>query len=298
MAGGDDLWIVGVVLVLAGSIGQNLGNNLMSLGHEQQRQLDSVKKVTEKADSEENKDNDATIAARADIESGVAKAEGEKMEDKEEEKGTWWFIGTVCFVVGSLSTFVAFGFGAQSLLAALESIQFVTNVIFAKTVHNEAVTVRMLLSTTAIVLGCVLVVVFSPHGDSTLTGEDVQRLLIKTPFIIWIVFSFIGWCCAEYTYLYYKKARLVEGRRLWKHSMIEPLCYCLASALVGALAVVGAKCLSMLIIYHPDVEFVKPTVYITLFVWLGLVFYWLRRLDYGFELYPPLFVIPVIQVSS
>ena len=51
---------------------------------------------------------------------------------------------------------------------------------------------------------------------------------------------------------------------------------------------VGAKCLSMLIQESAagNNEFAKPTVWITVVVWLCLVFYWLRRLDWGFELFP------------
>ena len=47
MAEAFPLWIVGVLLVILGSIGQNLGNNLMSLGHAQQRELDAKKEFEE-----------------------------------------------------------------------------------------------------------------------------------------------------------------------------------------------------------------------------------------------------------
>ena len=45
-----------------------------------------------------------------------------------------------------------------------------------------------------------------------------------------------------------------------------------------------------------DDEFKKPTVYVILVVWLMLVSYWLNRLNKGLELFPPLFIIPVMQV--
>jgi len=289
MAGDGNLWILGVVLVLAGSIMQNLGNNLMSLGHEQQRVIDAKKEAEEKlklageegksGDSGSGKGDGLTDPASADVEGGEV-----KKRDEGDGGGTWWFIGTVCFVIGSLSTFVAFGFGAQSLLAALESVQFVTNVIFAKTVHNEAISFKMLASTASIVLGCIFVVIFSTHSSKKLNGEDIQKLLINTPFVIWLAFSFVGWCSTEYTFRYYKRAR-EAGSSLWKHTFVEPLAFCLASAFVGALAVVGAKCIAMLII-GGDNEWGKGTLWVTLVTWLALVFYWLRRLDWGFELFP------------
>jgi hypothetical protein len=59
--------------------------------------------------------------------------------------------GTIFFIVGNLFTFGAFGFGAQSLLASLESIQFVSNLFFVRFVHKETVTIRMIVATLSII---------------------------------------------------------------------------------------------------------------------------------------------------
>ena len=66
--------------------------------------------------------------------------------------------------------FASFGFAAQSLLAALESVQFVSNVVFAYYIHGEKITRRICLSTLAIVVGNVLVVSFSSHNGDRLTA--------------------------------------------------------------------------------------------------------------------------------
>ena len=278
--------------MLAGSVGQNLGNNLMSLGHEQQRQLDAAKEEREAKEHAVDGEEGAIVSA----DEKKAGNDDEKDEGEEKEKGTWWFIGTVCFVTGSLSTFVAFGFAAQSLLAALESVQFLTQVVFNKTVHNEVITTRMLISTFLIVAGNTLVVLFSEHGSHLYDSGEIVELYKKTAFHIYLAFFAVGFVASEGTFRYYFQARQ-EGRRLWKHGMIEPLCYCTASALVGAFAVVNAKCLAMLIQVsaNGDNEFAKPPLWIILVTWIIFVAYWLRRLDYGFEIFPPLFVIPVVQ---
>ena len=94
------------------------------------------------------------------------------------------------------------GFAAQSLLAALGSIQFVSNVFFASAVlgekvrglnlsqrwqykylvhpilvytfqHAVQVTRRVLFATTCIVIGCVLLVSFGNHQSQTLTVSDM-----------------------------------------------------------------------------------------------------------------------------
>ena len=43
-----------------------------------------------------------------------------------------WVIGTTIFLSGSFLNFGSYAFAASNLLAPLESIQFVTNILFAK----------------------------------------------------------------------------------------------------------------------------------------------------------------------
>ena len=43
--GGEYDWIIGIVLMFVGAICTNLGNNLMSLGHLQQREIDVNEKI-------------------------------------------------------------------------------------------------------------------------------------------------------------------------------------------------------------------------------------------------------------
>jgi drug/metabolite transporter (DMT)-like permease len=56
-----------------------------------------------------------------------------------------------------------FGYAAQSLLAALGSVQFVTNVFFAYVLLNEVVTRRIVLATIFIMAGNVFLVAFGNH---------------------------------------------------------------------------------------------------------------------------------------
>lgn len=63
-----------------------------------------------------------------------------------------WIIGLVMFIVGNCLNFASFAFAAQSLLASLGAIQFVSNVIFARFVLGERITWRILLATGLIVV--------------------------------------------------------------------------------------------------------------------------------------------------
>ena len=62
----------------------------------------------------------------------------------------------------------------------------------------------------------------------------------------------------------------------------------------------NSKCLSMLIqVTSRGIvnEFERPHVWWILVTWIILVAYWLRRLDVGLAMFPPLFIIPVMQVT-
>lgn len=304
------LWIVGVVLVILGSLGQNFGNNLVSYSHnlknkEQHAQIHRKMSFEE----ERKKARESGLPETVDEEvSGVSvKSELDRIDRAEKDSiapdrhGALWFTGTTVFVTGSLLTFAAFGFAAQSLVASLESVQFISNVIFAKYVHGEVITPRMGLATLSIVAGNVLVVLFSTHTAAVLDSTDMIRLyLYNDAFIGYVVGSFVIWGASEVLFKRYHDERIQHNKRFWMHSTVEPMAYVMSSAIIGAVAVLNAKCLSMLIqvsIRGIVDEFVMAPLWIILTVWIGFVAYWLRRLDKGLELFPPMFFIPVIQVA-
>jgi Magnesium transporter NIPA len=289
------LWVLGVVLIIFGSVGNNLGNNLVSLAHKvrKDRELD----ISAIDDCEGVKElPQATILEKTESAEGV-----QVMVEERPKKREWSLraIGTFIFVFGNLFTFAAFGFGAQSLLASLESVQFVSNIVFAKYVHKERITVRMILATASIVLGNILVVIFSDHTVRLYTSGDMIYLFRNnTDYHSYLAVAGFLWVASHVTYTQYHKIRMKERRLLYRHSFIEPLAFTVSSAIIGTQAVLLSKCMSMLIQVSAmgDNEFRKPTIYVVLVGWLVLVSYWVRRLDLGLSLYPPLFVIPAMQV--
>lgn len=318
------LWVVGVVLVLLGSLGQNLGNNLVSLAHshknEESKKISSDAQLSDSTSAKLANLNALAEVKSLDIEKGdtttsspspstkSSKDQIERIDQAEkgsivaaEKHSTLWYIGTTFFVLGSLLTFAAFGFAAQSLLASLESIQFVSNVLFAKYVHGESITWKMCIATVSIVAGNSLVVVFSTHTAAILDSREIIRLyLTNQPFLGYVIGSFIIWVAAEYTFVTYNHGRMVLNVRYWKHGVVEPIAYVTSSAIIGAVAVLNAKCMSMLIqisVRGIVNEFTLAPLWVILGTWILFVAYWLRRLDKGLELFPPLFFIPVIQVA-
>lgn len=296
-------WVLGVVLIILGSLGNNFGNNLVSLGHKQNKIMDESQIKSGKDDAKKLEEGNANEAGSNELTTGpsdVAKVEAAHKE--EEEKGPssrWRTIGLIIFIVGNLATFAAFGFAAQSLLAALESVQFVSNVVFAKVVHHETITVKMLLSTAMIVGGNVLVVIFSEHHAKLYNSDMLIELYeTNTAYHAYLAFAFVLFLAMHFTYVHYYNARVVHKRVLWRHGFVEPFAFSVSAAIMGTQAVLNSKCMSMLIQVSSTGrnEFTRPTIYVILITWILFVAYWLRRLDKGLELFPPLFIIPVLQV--
>jgi hypothetical protein len=151
---------LGIVLGALGSVAINTGNNLQSLGMAQlEAQAADAKAAAAAAAGDDYRGQttplgDGQEEAAGDCEAGTVVVsqpagrakEGEGKgsgEEKEEEldtcKSPVWVVGTVVFITGSLLNFVAFAFAPQSILASLEGIQFVTNVLFGKFVLGSDV---------------------------------------------------------------------------------------------------------------------------------------------------------------
>jgi hypothetical protein len=275
-------WIYGVVLVVVGSIGNNLGNNLVSLGHKDHQEKTIAKCGDMSMNTEVSETGNST-----------------KVEEKE-SCCSWCNIGRIVFVIGSLFTFASFAFGAQSLIASLESVQFVSNVFFVHYVHHEAITTRMLIATISIVVGNILVVIFAEHKAQTYTSDEMIYLY-KTNYIYhgYMVIAFFAWALTAWIFEKYHHARMIKRELLWQHSFVEPFCYSVSSAIIGTQAVLNSKCLALLLdstSRGEKEEFEFWYVYFILGTWLLLVSYWLARLDGGLALFPPMFIIPVMQV--
>jgi hypothetical protein len=63
-----------------------------------------------------------------------------------------WLIGTCFFLSGTIAVFVSYSFAPQSLIAPLGSVQFVSNMFFAKLIHKSPITRRMLVATSVILM--------------------------------------------------------------------------------------------------------------------------------------------------
>lgn len=189
-------WIIGVCLNLTGSLLINGGTNVMKLAHIRRAE----KIYNESAAAIGGASNQQNESALSEIELQHINIGGENEKERFVEEGAspeaaptvpgpnkpaqpppiWkskiWLLGFVFFTGGNALNFVSFGFAAQSLLAALGAVQFVSNVIFARFLLKEPMTWRVIGATVVITVckGCLLP---PPDGHFKLEPVTYARVL-------------------------------------------------------------------------------------------------------------------------
>jgi drug/metabolite transporter (DMT)-like permease len=210
-----------------------------------------------------------------------------------------WLVGTVVFFLASLIQFVAFAFAPASVVAPLESLQFIANLAFAKFVNKQTVTPRMALGTLLILIGTVVAVTFGPIDGTLLVPLDT--LLANWDADGWIIYLsciLLTAALAECVHKYYAEAE-AKGEPLWASSKLLPGSFALSSSLVGTQAVVQAKCMAELVklITAGCIGEVLSSwlPYVTLVLLAACGALWLHRLNTALKTYDPMFIIPLLQ---
>lgn len=303
-------WVLGVTLGLLGSVAINTGNNIQSLG------LKGLKDANDSASIPKNRKsfrlrqlNDRRKTAPLCVsDSSDEKAAVEVLPDNDSQNelrrakpcsSITWVIGTVVFVSGSLLNFASYAFAAQSMLASLESIQFVTNLIFGKFMLKANVTKTMLVGTGLTVMGTILAVQFSSRQTLNLRTEDIKILYKNPAYLIYLALMVGMLFLLNYVYHFYEKRKL-SGKPLRHSGAIMQISYSIWSALFGTQSVVQAKVLAELLTVHSSGEqniFHSWFTYATLFVWIITVAVWLSRLNNALSKFDPLIIIPLLQCS-
>ena len=214
----------------------------------------------------------------------------------------YWYVGFTLFFVGNVSNFVSMGFTAQSLLAGLGSIQFITNVLCSSIILKHPVTTRVLYATFAIVVGNVLIVCFASHHSDQLTVDQLWLLYTdNTPYQVYCVILVILVLLA---YIYYKEtkkrlklARQQPSPRDWAYKLL-PFSYAAISAIIGTQSVLLAKSSSELVrtTLGGKNQFNSPFTYFILTAWITSMVFWLYRMNAALRKFDGVFIIPVLQV--
>ena len=311
----DYFW--GITCGLLGSIAINTGNNLQSLGMKelQEAYLKERQGVSYQVSEPESGEGGAVTeagggAGAADSSSADATALAaagpsspsgarNELEDFELDmtKSKRWILGTCVFLTGSAFNFGSYGLAAQSVLAALEASQFVTNLLFSKFLLGAKMLPRFYAGTVFIVVGTVLIVAFGNDRNDHLSFEDLVDKYFSPIFLAYLVFVVCAAVALRVTHQHYQKMQ-DAGTPLPNSDIILPVTYAVFSAYFGTLFVVQCKVFMKMCQYAGFAGknlLLEPLFYTTIVTALPLVAVWLHRLNEALSLYDPLFIIPLIQ---
>ncbi|KAL3905257.1 MAG: hypothetical protein SGPRY_010975, partial [Prymnesium sp.] len=167
-------------------------------------------------------------------------------ENKLERKPLVWKVGAFVFAVASLINFGAFGFAPAAVLAPLESIQFVTNLIFGSVVNNSIITNRMIAGSMLVVTGCIIAVIFGPNQVAKFSVDELTSFWADTWWILYLGFLSGFASAAQVVHIRFECAK-ARGRSYPYDSIILPVTFAVSSAVVGSMCVVMSKCMSELV---------------------------------------------------
>ncbi|GAB4817643.1 hypothetical protein N2152v2_004689 [Parachlorella kessleri] len=176
------------------------------------------------------------------------------------------------FATGNVLNFASFGFAAQSLLAALGVVQFLSNLVFARFMNHEHITKRVMCATGLVVIGCILLVSFGNHDSPIITAHDLLKLYSNG----------------------LKTQRDIRGP--WARWL--PICYALFSGLLGTQSVLYGKTLSMLLrtTVNGDSQLGFWYTWLSLLLFIFFAAFWLTRYSKALRLFPVSIIMPILQI--
>jgi len=215
----------------------------------------------------------------------------------EEKRNKLFWFGTWTFVLASIVNFAAFGLAPAAVLAPLESVQFVSNLLFARFVNHMNVTRRMVGGSSLIVFGTILAIAFGPSRVLQFSVDDLVGFWTGTDWVVYLILNFSLFLVTQSLHIVYERAD-VAGKDLPYAATIRPVTFGLSSALLGSHCVVQAKCMSELFeifLLEPGCILAHWFFYMTLILLFFFLYQWLTRLSIALRKYNPIFIIPLLQ---
>lgn len=268
MSSDNQNWVLGITLGLLGSIAINTGNNIQSLGlknlSQEKVEPESSALVSPNGRQRASSSSLPSLPWRSPAGKNTPKLRRSMLwsptptravsNESEEEfdvvrvskspaQSVTWVVGTIVFVTGSLLNFASYAFAAQSMLASLESIQFVTNLIFGKVLLGATVTQTMMAGTCLTVTGTVMAVQFSSKETYELNTSDMIKLYQNPAYVTYLVL--IGAAVAILHFVYKRLNEMkTAGKPVKRSDVMMPCIYSVSSALFGTQSTVQAKVLA------------------------------------------------------
>ncbi|XP_038877538.1 probable magnesium transporter NIPA8 isoform X2 [Benincasa hispida] len=211
-----------------------------------------------------------------------------------------WRVGITFFILGNCLNFISFGYAAQSLLAALGSVQFVSNIAFAYFVLHKMVTVKVMVATAFIVLGNVFLVAFGNHQSPVYTPEQLVEKYGNITFLLYCVILILVVALHHSIYRRGELLLSVSGQDLRPYwHMLLPFSYAIVSGAIGSCSVLFAKSLSILLrlAMSSDYQLHSWFTYSLLLLFLSTAGFWMARLNEGLSLFDAILIVPMFQIA-
>lgn len=268
-SGSSTWWWFGIGMNVVGSVGINLGTCLMKRGHNHR----------------ECRANNS----------------GMPVEPVRSHKA--WQFGAGLFAVGNVLNFISFGYAAQSLLSALGSVQFVSNVIFAHFLLGEDITSQVITGTSIIIGGNLLLVIYGNHQSRVYTAQELVSFYEEIGYQRYVACLLV---ISTLSYMFYSRGRNKMKRMMVRDSAAlpalyrkgVPLCFALASATIGTQSVIFGKSLSTLLRAAWS-GFGHLTNWLTGVLLVFLLFtsvFWMVMLNKALRVFDAVVIVPLMQI--
>ncbi|XP_073006991.1 probable magnesium transporter NIPA8 isoform X2 [Typha latifolia] len=265
-------WVIGALINIVGSIAINFGTNLLKLGHDQRERLSILC-------SDEGND---------------------KITLKPIIHFQTWRVGILFFALGNCLNFISFAYAAQSLLAALGSIQFVSNIAFAYFVLSKTVSVKVIVATAFIVFGNIFLVSFGNHQSPVYTPEQLIEKYSNLVFLLYCLSLVSVVALNQYIYRRGEANLSVCGHDFsaYWHTLL-PFSYAIVSGAVGSCSVLFAKSLSNMLrlIVGSNYQLHSWFTYSMLLLFFSTAGFWMTRLNEGLSLFDAILIVPMFQIA-
>ncbi|WOL01781.1 putative magnesium transporter NIPA8 [Canna indica] len=264
-------WVVGAFINIIGSIAINYGTNLLKLGHDQ-RERHSVL---------------------------INDGSNNKLNVKSVIHFQTWRVGILFFAFGNCLNFVSFAYAAQSLLAALGSIQFVSNIAFAYFVLSKTVSVKVLVATTFIVFGNIFLVSFGNHQSPVYTPEELIAKYTSVVFLFYCMTLLLVVGINQYIYRKGETCLSISSHVSPYWRTLLPFSYATVSGALGSCSVLFAKSLSNMLrlTMSSNYQFHSWFTYCMLLLFFSTAAFWMARLNEGLSLFDAILIVPMFQIA-
>jgi len=272
----EDLWYVGVLLALFGTMVAAVGNHLVTLAHKMSLDEDSQRNTPRKPPT--------AVWMRAILPSNTH-SRHKVMAYASRPSFMCWFGGNVAITfLGTLLTLMSLALASQSLLAPLSGLTIVWNALLATTRWFGGVTLSRtdIFATLLTLSGCVLIVGGGPRVTKHYQLDELVDMFAERPFQ---VYSVIAIFAIGYLHALSKQ----------KHNPNRSLASGMMPGIMGGFNNVLAKAAVELV---GQLALFESWSSITLLVvWFFVAFFQLSWINHALEQFEPLFIVPVYQAT-